>query len=249
VSRPLIAVPARFSANASALRHRAVVAAHALVDAIYRAGGEPFVLYPARPDELGQRLSGVDGVVLPGGGDLDPRHYGADPHVSLYDVDADQDAFDLALARFALDRTLPTLAVCRGTQVVNVLLGGTLRQDMAPAHRPLVHEVTAIEPCSIIARLPQRTVSCHHHQCVDRLGDGLVVTARAADGTVEAVERLSGGWFLGVQWHPEDGPEGDVVFSALVSAARRLPVQRRTYPTPAGAHRASGPPPGGSRRR
>ncbi|MGI5401714.1 gamma-glutamyl-gamma-aminobutyrate hydrolase family protein [Streptomyces sp. CA-135486] len=235
--RPLIAVPARFSASASALRHRAEVNARALVEAVYRAGGEPFTLHPhapggrADPTEVAERLARCDALLLPGGGDISPHRYGDEhAHPDLYDIDDEQDAFDLALAHHALDTGLPTLAVCRGLQIVNTALNGTLRQDMGGPdgeHRHLTHPVV-VEPGSLLAGAltdDKADVSCYHHQCVDRPGRGLTVTARAADGTVEALERPgSPGWLVAVQWHPEDTAATDArsraLFEALVEAAR-----------------------------
>jgi putative glutamine amidotransferase len=209
--RPLIAIPARFSASASVLRYRAEVAASALVEAVFAAGGEPVVIHPvaASDDEVRARLAFADGVLLPGGGDLAAHWYGRDDHASLYDVDQVQDAFDLAVARVTLDDGVPLLSICRGTQVVNVARGGDLLQDMPAPHRHLIHQVGGL------------TVSCYHHQALGRLGKDLEVTARAADGTVEAV-RLAGhpGWYRGVQWHPEDTALADPsLFRDLVQAA------------------------------
>ncbi|GAA3975419.1 gamma-glutamyl-gamma-aminobutyrate hydrolase family protein [Actinomadura viridis] len=227
--RPLIAVPARFSAGATALRYAAEVTARALVEAVWRGGGEPFVMHPADPAGAAGRLARCDGVLLPGGGDLHPRHYGADgEHEALYDVDEEQDAFDLAVADRALAAGLPLLAVCRGLQVVNVVRGGTLRQHMDAEHRHVVHPVT-VEPGTLLAKVldaGETAASCYHHQDIDVLGEGLAVTARAADGTIEGVELsggAGGGWFLGVQWHPEDtaatDPAQQEIFTALVTAA------------------------------
>jgi putative glutamine amidotransferase len=224
--RPLIAVPARFSAGASALRHTAEVAARALVEAVWRGGGEPFIMHPADPEHVAGRLARCDGVLLPGGGDLHPRHYGAaEEHEALYDVDEEQDAFDLAVAAHALTAGIPMLAICRALQVVNVVTGGTLRQHMEPDHRHIAHRVTA-EADSLLARLSNtRTpaVSCYHHQGIETPGAGLVVTARAADGTIEAMELPdAAGWFIGVQWHPEDtasDPAQQALFTALVRAS------------------------------
>ncbi|MFG2127435.1 gamma-glutamyl-gamma-aminobutyrate hydrolase family protein [Streptomyces sp. NPDC048751] len=227
--RPLIAVPARFSATASALRHAAEVNARALVEAVWRAGGEPATIHPAITD-VPARLTRFDGVLLPGGGDLAPHRYGAaDTHDSVYDVDDLQDAFDLEVARRTLDLGLPLLAVCRGLQVVNVALGGTLEQDMGGperAHRHVVHPVeirrgTVLEQATDAEKAE---CSCYHHQRVDRLGAGLTVTARAADGTVEGLElAAAAGWFTAVQWHPEDtaheDPAQQGLFDALVRAA------------------------------
>lgn len=227
--RPVIAIPSRFSASASALRYAAVVTARALADAVYRAGGEPFMMHPTGADEAAQRLALADGLLLPGGGDLAPSTYGeAVAHETVYDVDAEQDAFDLAAARHALARGLPTLAICRGLQVVNVALGGRLRQHMDPDHRHVVHPVSARRG-SLLAEVTgteKIDASCYHHQCVAEPGGGLVPTAFAADGTIEAVELENpAGWFLAVQWHPEDtahtDPANQALFDALVTAARR----------------------------
>ncbi|MFF3611400.1 gamma-glutamyl-gamma-aminobutyrate hydrolase family protein [Streptomyces sp. NPDC002580] len=227
--RPLIAIPARFAATTSALRYAAEVNARALVEAVWRAGGEPVSVHPAA-DDVAARLARFDGVLLPGGGDLSPHTYGAtDTHDTVYDVDEVQDSFDLEAARRALAEGLPLLAVCRGMQVVNVALGGTLEQDMGgpeKEHRHVVHPVT-LRRDSLLERAvgaDKAEVSCYHHQRVDRLGTGLAVTARAADGTVEGLELLgSPGWFTGVQWHPEDtaheDPQQHSLFEAFVRAA------------------------------
>jgi putative glutamine amidotransferase len=248
--RPIVLIPARFSDSASALRYRAEVGARALVEAVFRAGGEPLLLHPHAPggvadlDEVRARLAVADAVLLPGGGDLDSSWAGQDPDPSEYDVDIEQDAFDLALARAALETELPLLAICRGLEVVNVALGGDLVQDMAASgkgeHRHLVHQVD-LTPGSAIAGIaakvrapglatdsegPQVTASCYHHQCVSELAPELAVTARASDGVVEAVEFPERqGWFVGVQWHPEDTFRTDPVqlalFCAFVDAAAR----------------------------
>lgn len=231
--RPLIAIPARFSGSASALRYGAIVTARALSEAVLRAGGEPLTIHPWAPDEapdpveVGRRLGYAAGVLLPGGGDLHPATYGqalSSDHV--YDVDDEQDTFDIALATWAMSSDRPTLAICRGLQVVNVALGGTLEQHMAEPHRHLVHEVT-VEPDTLLADVVglRTSSSCFHHQRIERIGAGLRPVAHSADGTVEALERsFEGGWFLGVQWHPEDTAKSDsaqsALFSSFVDAAR-----------------------------
>jgi len=230
---PIIAIPGRFSSSASAHRHRALTTARALSELVLAAGGEPVTVHPwapggsVTPDEVGERLSFVDAVLLPGGGDLSPARYGQDSaHDEVYDVDDEQDAFDLAVAQWATAAGVPLLAVCRGMQVVNVALGGDLEQHMAQPHRHLVHEVE-IDPRTALADAVGGRVaaSCYHHQRVQRLGDGLVAVAYASDGTIEALARPdSPGWFLAVQWHPEDtfttdDAQVDVV-RALVAAAR-----------------------------
>lgn len=226
--RPLIAVPARFSASASALRYRAEVVPAALMECVYAAGGEPLAMHPGpehdADDVIAARLSWADGVLLPGGGDLAPHWSGQAPHPSLYDVDLRQDAFDLGVARVALARDLPLLAVCRGLHVVNIVLGGDLVQDMAETHhRHRRHEVA-------LASGPRLAVSCYHHQCLGRLGEGLRVVGRAEDGVIEAVD-LPGraGWFFGTQWHPEDTALTDPaqlrLFEAFVTAAGSAAVR------------------------
>lgn len=233
MTRPLIAIPARLSATASGLRYAAEVTARALAEAVWRAGGEPVTIHPADPSaaDVAARLAHFDGVLLPGGGDLAPHRYGAaDTHGSVYDVDDLQDAFDLDVARRTLESGVPLLAVCRGLQVVNVALGGTLEQDMGGperGHRHVVHPV-AVRPGTLLEQTTgaqKLEASCYHHQRTDRLGTGLTITARAADGTVEGLE-LPGtqGWFTAVQWHPEDTAQDDAaqqrLFDSLVRAAR-----------------------------
>ncbi len=235
--RPLIAIPSRFSASASALRHRAEVASRNLVEAVYAAGGEPLLVHPDAPDgvadqaDVTARLWFADGILLPGGGDLASHWAGQPDHPTLYDVDDEQDAFDFAVARHALDTGVPLLAVCRGTQVVNVLRGGTLIQDMDEQpgelshHRNHVHHITVDHGTRAAAILGESVeVSCYHHQCLATLGDGFVVTARSEEGVIEAVELPAhDGWFLGIQWHPEDNfrtePKQLALVAALVEAA------------------------------
>ena len=209
MSRPLILIPARFSASASALRYSAIVTAQALSEAVYQAGGEPLTVHPVGPAD---RFNFAAGVLLPGGGDLHPDFYGQ-PVADVYDVSPDQDTFDIALASWTLTSGRPLLAICRGLQVVNVLLGGTLEQSMPSPHRHLVHTVAGAE------------VSCFHHQRIARLGTGLAVTARASDGTIEAVSLpTTPGWFRGVQWHPEDTPSQGPLFDAFIAAAQASTV-------------------------
>ncbi len=209
MSRPRIAVLGRFTESASALRYRGVVSSRALLEAVWAAGGDPMTLLAGdTPDALdwASRLAGFDGVLLAGGGDIDPARYGGDPHhESVYDVDAVQDTADLSLAEYCLSHAIPTLAVCRGLHVVNVVRGGTLVVDMPVNHRHVVQGIRLEDGSAPLGiDCPEVTISCYHHQAVDRLGDGMQVVARAADGTVEAVVIDSPGWAVGVQWHPED---------------------------------------------
>ncbi|MFI6287575.1 gamma-glutamyl-gamma-aminobutyrate hydrolase family protein [Streptomyces sp. NPDC051018] len=239
--RPLIAIPARFSAAASALRYAAEVSARALVEAVWRAGGEPVTIHPYAPGgfayaaDVAARLRRFDGVLLPGGGDISPHRYtdDGDRHERLYDMNDEQDGFDFEVTRQALRSGIPLLAVCRGLQVLNTVLGGTLCQDMggpAAEHRQMIHPVT-LRPGSRISRIiggEKAEASCYHHQRIDRLGEGLRITGRAADGTPEALELVGAkGWLTAVQWHPEDTAHNDPaqqrIFDALIGAATGSP--------------------------
>ena len=177
--------------------------------------------------DIERRLGFADAVLLPGGGDLAPESYGESVASGfVYDVDPEQDAFDIAVARWAIESGVPLLAVCRGMQVVNVALGGRLEQHMVEPHRPVTHRVS-IDVDTRLAGIvgTQAQVSCYHHQRVSQLGTGLVGVASADDGGIEALD-LPGapGWFLAVQWHPEDTAAEDAVqqsiFQALVTAAQ-----------------------------
>jgi len=236
-SRPRIGIPVRLTSSTDP--DPRVAEANALfdyiLDLVRDGGGEPVLL--ASPDES---LEALDGVVLPGGGDLDPRLYGEAPGGACYDVSPAQDELDLAVARRSIDAGLPVLGVCRGHQLLNVLYGGTLIQDMDPgtvAHRepapvhgagPWAWHEVAVQGGTKVAGLyggstgngadgnggemdagsgmgtPGITVkiASGHHQAVARVAAGLVVTAVAEDGTVEALEDPER-WVASVQWHPE----------------------------------------------
>jgi gamma-glutamyl-gamma-aminobutyrate hydrolase PuuD len=207
---------------------------YSYVDAVLRAGGQPVIVNDTRdPKDL---LARIDALVLTGGPDVDPSRYGETAHPSVYGVDSADDDFECALAEAALVRSMPTLAICRGIQVLNVARGGTLHQHIpddpgVPRHgEPGVaggarqHEVT-LDAGSLVAEVMDSTrvtASCHHHQAIAHLGDGLRVVGRAADGIVEALE-LDGAFLLAVQWHPEDTAADDRaqqrLFDALVNRA------------------------------
>jgi putative glutamine amidotransferase len=204
------------------------------VAAIRRAGGSPVLLPPGEGD-LGAWLELIDGLVLPGGGDIDPASWGGAPHPQNYNVDTGRDADELSLARHAVDHGLPTLAICRGMQVLNVALGGTLIAHVpdvvgervphrAPPQRWVPHEV-AVERGSRVAEVmdsTQCTIASSHHQAVDRLAAPFRIVARAPDGIVEAMELPGHPFLLAVQWHPEltaaDDPVQQRLFDALVRA-------------------------------
>jgi putative glutamine amidotransferase len=193
------------------------------LQAIERAGAVSVVLPPCVSD-LEALVSRLDGVCLSGGPDLDPEAYGSrERHAELGPTEPSLDAFELALARAALERGMPLLGICRGAQALNVACGGTLHQHL-PGHRQsdpgctTSHEVEVL-PRTRLAGLigaGAYAVNSFHHQAVDRLGDGLHVAALAPDGTVEAVE--GAGFALGVQWHAETLADGRL-FEALVGAS------------------------------
>ncbi len=227
--RPRIALIGRFSVSASALRYRGIVGAQALLAGIWRAGGDPVLLYPADvldAEVWEERLHDFSGVLFPGGGDLDPTSYGQvaeSEHV--YDVDSLQDRQDLSLARHVLERDLSFLAVCRGMHVINVAAGGTLQQHIEPVHRHFVHEVKFERDWSKFGISGDLlTCSCYHHQAIDRLGQGLEVVARARDGIAEALVLKGSDRGVCVQWHPEDtadtDPNQQAIFDSFIARCR-----------------------------
>jgi putative glutamine amidotransferase len=206
------------------------------------AGGRPVLLPPLRTSPSGPEsgaaevVAVLDGLVLTGGGDVDPALYGERPGPSVGGVDPVRDASERALLAAALAVDLPVLAVCRGCQILNIELGGTLYQHLPDVvgnedhrHAPLVFgevEVTA-DPGTRTADVfgAHPTVLCSHHQSIHALGDGLVATAHAADGVIEAVEMPAATFVLGVQWHPEESSD-QRPFAALVAAARQFSERR-----------------------
>jgi len=211
----------------------AVVLPRRYADAVTAAGGIP-VLLPPEPG-IGDALARLDGLMLSGGGDIDPARYGEEPSAHLTSVRGERDAAEFALLSAAMSLRLPVLGICRGMQVINVARGGSLHQHLPDivgndGHAPVPgafgqHEVrvAAGSRLSVILgrdAMASITTPTHHHQAVDRLGQGLTATAWAADGTIEAFEADGGGQFVvAVQWHPEAGDDPSL-FRALVAAAR-----------------------------
>lgn len=212
----------------------------AYVRAIEAAGGVPRVLPAiADTDTVQQYLNRIDGLLLSGGADVVPEHYGQERHPRLGAVDPDRDAMELTLIRMALQRDLPIFAICRGIQVLNVALGGTLYQDL-PAQRPstiahqqeeiglprdqFCHEIDVVPGTRYhaIAGSNRIPVNSLHHQALDRVADGLVVAARAPDGVIEAVEAPAYRYVVAVQYHPEETAPHDApsrrLFEAFVNA-------------------------------
>jgi putative glutamine amidotransferase len=232
VSRPLVAVIGRRAAQVSILRFSATLAAEAICEAVWAAGGEPVVLHGPAADplaELPQRLSSFDGVLLPGGADVEPCRYGADAAPQTTDTVAFQDDFDLGVTRAVIALELPALAICRGMQVLNVALGGSLVQHVGETntvHHNAIHHVSVTVGSRLHAIVGAETidVSSYHHQAIDRLGTGLTVTAVAADGVVEALEHRRAD-IVAVQWHPEDrhatSDTDAALFADLIDRARK----------------------------
>ena len=201
----------------------------AYVEGVERAGGRP-LLVPPSEDGIEETLSALDGLVFPGGSDLEPELYGQEPHPETYGVVLERDRAELALLTGALERDLPVLAICRGSQVLNIARGGDLVQHLPEIvgherHKedPGVfgdHDVH-IEAASRLGSLlgGHAPIKSHHHQGFGQLGEGLREVAWAEDGTIEAIEDPERRFLLGVLWHPEAG-EDKALFGALVDAAR-----------------------------
>ncbi len=208
------------------------------VDAVRRAGGIPLLVPPGEP--RGSELLGVlDGVVLTGGPDVDPARYGGANHPQVYGVDPERDESEIGLVRALVQAGLPTLGVCRGAQVINVALGGTLVEHLpdlvgesvlhrGPA-RDYVPHLVHVDSSSRLARILETTATSpasSHHQAIRRPGTGLAIVARAPDGTIEGVELRGHPWFVAVQWHPEQTAAEDAaqqrLFDQLVAAAGEL---------------------------
>jgi putative glutamine amidotransferase len=212
------------------------------VECVARPGTIPVLVPHLAPEDADAALDGVDGLVVAGGGDVDPASYGA-PLAGSYGFDAAADASELALIRAARERRMPTLAICRGMQLVNVAYGGSLHQDIGEPgslHEPISdvpqEVLDATHPIDVVtgSRLAEvvgagsRVVNTIHHQAIDRLADGFHVTATAPDGVIEAIEPDGDAWpLLAVQWHPEkrDGQDWSL-FAWLADAARRWRDER-----------------------
>ncbi|QCD54878.1 gamma-glutamyl-gamma-aminobutyrate hydrolase [Streptomyces hawaiiensis] len=190
---------------------------------VQRAGGLAAMLPPDDPRLAAAAVARLDGLVIAGGPDVEPVRYGAEREERTGPPAPERDAWELALIDAALAGGVPLLGICRGMQLLNVALGGTLAQHV-DGHAEVVgvfggHAVKPVPGSLYAGVVPEETfVPTYHHQAVDRLGEGLVPSAYAADGTVEAVELPSADWVLGVQWHPEMG-EDVRVMRALVEAA------------------------------
>jgi len=236
VSRPVIGICAVLErARWSVWDLESVLLPHNYVEAVQRAGGMAMLVPPdaVLVDDPGEVLDRLDGLVLAGGADIDPSFYGADREAETVHTVPRRDAVEVALAREALARDLPLLGICRGMQLLNVACGGTLHQHVPNRfghHEHLrVHgsfdgadhdvRLTAGSLAARVAGGDRHATKSHHHQGIDRVGEGLVVSGQASDDLPEALEHPDRRFVLGVQWHPEADPVSPVI-GALVEAAR-----------------------------
>ncbi|MEX2322585.1 MAG: gamma-glutamyl-gamma-aminobutyrate hydrolase family protein [Acidimicrobiia bacterium] len=237
--RPIIGVTtSRYTLTERVDRDRVYLAFVTYTTMVRSAGGIPVSLTPGAVDEVPALIDRLDGLLLAGGGDVDPDRYGGAPHESVYGIDPDRDEFEIAFIREARDRHLPTLCICRGMQVLNVALGGTLITDIAAAGPGLIdhrridqpagtrQHTVDLDPGSSTARAigaESVTVNSLHHQAIRDLAPGLVVTGRAPDGIIEAVAPTDDWPMWAVQWHPESLDVTDELsarlFEHLVQAA------------------------------
>ena len=236
-TRPLIGITAAITKSVHPPHTEMYMIGRKYVDAVEQAGGVPLIVpHNLGEDSLHLLLGRLDGLLLSGGGDIDPAIYGEEPHPDVDGISADRDRVELALARWAVDQSKPLLAICRGIQVLNVSLGGTLVQDIpsqvagALQHHfeekttprgYLAHPVS-IEPGSLLSAVIQSdaaSVNSWHHQSLKQVAQPLRVVAESPDGIIEAVEIPGQRFVLGVQWHPEwlfeTQPEALRLFTAL----------------------------------
>src|SRR2546428_6542480 len=216
------------------------------VESLRRAGAVP-VWTPPQPDNAEEIAEGLDGILLAGGDDCDPTVYGEEPHPSVEPMDPRRQSNDLALARAARERGIPTLGICLGVQMMNVASGGTLIQDIASEVKTEIdhasepsdrhrHEVL-VEKGTRLGKIlgkQELEVNSSHHQAIRNVGQGLRVTAHAPDGVIEGLEDPSHPFYVGVQWHPEDmSGEGSAsaLFGAFVEAARTYAQKKRKAST------------------
>ena len=204
----------------------------AYIGAITNAGGIAVLLPPqsALDRDADAVVRRLDGLVLAGGADVDPTLYGQQPHPATSLPRSDRDAWELRLLRSAIGADLPTLCICRGMQLLNVLRGGTLHQHLPEVTHSNLHqptpgefgnvEVSLTSDSAVGALLGEQVdVACHHHQAIDTVGADLRIVGRGSDGTIEAVEATDRDFLIAVQWHPEQRRSDAALFAGLVASA------------------------------
>ena len=225
--KPLVLIVGRLAVEAKGVRGEPFAAGRRYFEAIAKVGGLPLMLPPITSlvDEIPALLAKVDAVVLHGGGDVDPRRYGQEPSAEqLYGIVPEHDEVELAVVQAAIESDTPMLAICRGLQVLNVALGGTLQQDIGTESHWLAYHPVTLDAGSRLAKAVghELPAQCHcvHHQALDRIADGLKVVGRTADGVVHACELDSTRWIVATQWHPEDtaatDPDQQAIFQGLI---------------------------------
>jgi len=223
---------------------RAAFLPQSYFEAVTKAGGIAVLLppQPVSPEIAARVLDSVDGLIITGGKDVDPSRYGQEAHPETDAPRPDRDAWEDELLRQAIDRRLPFLGICRGAQMLNIALGGTLHQHLPDVVGDTRYQAgggvynlvdVAVEPESRLHELLDQQagpipVPVYHHQAIDRLAEGLRVTARSADGVVQAVEFTTVPFGVAVQWHPEQDAEDIRLFTGLVHAAREYETHRET---------------------
>lgn len=240
MTRPVIGICAALEqARWSFWDQQAFLTPRGYVDAVQRAGGMALLLPsdPVLEREPEEVLGLLDGLILAGGADVDPVHYGAEPHPATTGTVPERDRFEIALTRAALERDQPVLGICRGMQLLNVACGGTLNQHVPDSHGHEEHRRTPgsfddadhdvrLAPGSLAERAAgeaRHATKSHHHQGVDALGEGLEITGWAdLDDLPEAIEAPGRRFVLGVQWHPEADQASRVVERFVAEAARAV---------------------------
>jgi putative glutamine amidotransferase len=228
---PLIVLPAQHVAAGSVRgwERGGFAIPDGYVACLQRAGLRPIIV--AGSDPSTDVLDTAAGLLLAGGGDVEPSRYGAEAHPKTAGIDRERDELEVRLVREAIARDVPVFAICRGMQVLNVALGGTLHQHVPDIANSSVHSVPLKEGMASqdvrvdassrlfgIVGERVKACACHHHQSVDQIGDGLVATAWSDDGILEGVEHTSASWVVGVQWHPERTAHDDPVQQSLFEA-------------------------------
>ena len=233
---PIILLPGKLTTESKGVRGDSYSTGRLYSDAIARAGGVALQVPPVAQsiNTASDLVARCDGVLIQGGGDIDPKLYGEKQHSDkIYGIVKEHDELEIAIVHAAIQQNKPVLAICRGMQILNVALGGTLYQDLGEvladgeAHWNTYHEILLTANSRVAIAMsttsPNRSHS-FHHQALNKIADDLAVTGRALDGTVEAVEHKSAKWIVGVQWHPEDDaaiePEQQNLFAAFVKAAK-----------------------------
>ena len=233
---PFVLLPGRLSPEAKGVREAAIASGRRYSEAIARAGGVALTVPPLEStlSHIESLVERTDAVLLHGGGDLDPMLYGQQQSTdAIYGIVAEHDAIEIAIVLAAIAMDKPVLAICRGIQVLNVALGGTLHQHLADtiadsdSHWDTYHPVEVNAGSRVAAAMGTlRPTGGHsyHHQSIDRIASDLQVVAHGIDGVIEAVEHRTAKWIVGVQWHPEDDAATDAqqqgLFNALIAATR-----------------------------